>query len=49
QVPDPLNLPAGCKFHPRCDMVIDICRDVEPEFAEVSPGHWSKCHRSRDL
>jgi len=49
QVPDPLNLPAGCKFHPRCDMVIDICRDVEPGFEEVSPGHWSKCHRSREM
>jgi oligopeptide/dipeptide ABC transporter ATP-binding protein len=49
QVPDPLNLPAGCKFHPRCDMVIDKCRKVEPEFEEVIHGHWSKCHRSRDL
>jgi len=49
QVPDPLNLPGGCKFHPRCDMVINICREVEPEFEEVVPGHWSKCHRSRDL
>jgi oligopeptide/dipeptide ABC transporter ATP-binding protein len=49
QVPDPLNLPDGCKFHPRCDMVINICRDIEPEFEEVIPGHWSKCHRSRDL
>jgi len=49
QVPDPLNLPAGCPFHPRCDMVIDTCRQVEPAFEEVSPGHWSKCHRSREM
>jgi len=49
QVPDPLNLPAGCKFHPRCDRVIDICRDVEPGFEEINPGHWSKCHRSREM
>jgi len=49
QVPDPLNLPSGCKFHPRCDMVIDICRLEEPGFEEVSPGHWSKCYRSREL
>ncbi len=49
QVPDPLHLPAGCKFHPRCDMVIDICRGVEPGFEEISPGHWSKCHRSREM
>jgi len=49
QVPDPLNLPAGCPFHPRCDMVIDNCRQVEPAFEEVSPGHWSKCHRSGEM
>jgi oligopeptide/dipeptide ABC transporter ATP-binding protein len=49
QVPDPLNLPAGCPFHPRCDMVIDNCRQVEPAFEEVNPGHWSKCHRSREM
>lgn len=49
QVPDPLNLPAGCKFHPRCDMVIDICRKMAPDFEEVHHGHWSKCHRSREL
>jgi oligopeptide/dipeptide ABC transporter ATP-binding protein len=48
-VPDPLNLPPGCKFHPRCDMVIDKCRAVEPEFEEVHHGHWSKCYRSREL
>ena len=49
QVPDPLNRPAGCPFHPRCDMVIDTCRQMEPAFEEVSPGHWSKCHRSREM
>jgi len=49
QVPDPLNLPSGCKFHPRCDMVMDKCRHIEPVFEEVSSGHWSKCHRSPEM
>ena len=49
QIPDPLNLPKGCPFNPRCDMVIDRCRDIKPELEEVSPGHWSKCHRSKEL
>jgi oligopeptide/dipeptide ABC transporter ATP-binding protein len=49
QVPDPLNLPAGCKFHPRCDMVINICRVEEPDFEGVNPGHWSMCYRSREM
>ena len=49
QIPDPLNLPKGCPFNPRCDMVIDRCREVKPELEEISPGHWSKCHRSNEL
>jgi oligopeptide/dipeptide ABC transporter ATP-binding protein len=49
QIPDPLSLPAGCKFHPRCDMVIDRCRKIEPLLEEVTRGHWSKCHRSNEL
>jgi oligopeptide/dipeptide ABC transporter ATP-binding protein len=49
QVPDPLNLPSGCRFHPRCELAIDICRQIEPEFKEVGREHWSKCHRSEDF
>ena len=49
QIPDPLSLPAGCTFHPRCDMAIDKCSREEPVFEEVSPGHWSKCHVSREI
>ncbi|HQO78158.1 MAG TPA: ABC transporter ATP-binding protein [Thermodesulfobacteriota bacterium] len=49
QIPDPLGLPPGCPFNPRCDMVIDICRRVEPELLEVVPDQWSKCHRSHEL
>jgi peptide/nickel transport system ATP-binding protein/oligopeptide transport system ATP-binding protein len=49
QVPDPLNFPPGCRFHPRCDMVIEKCRHAEPVFEEITPGHWSRCHRSREM
>jgi len=43
-VPSPINPPKGCRFHPRCWMVRDICREVEPVFEEKAPGHWSACH-----
>ncbi|MBN2467136.1 MAG: ABC transporter ATP-binding protein, partial [Deltaproteobacteria bacterium] len=49
QVPDPLNLPPGCAFHPRCGMAVERCRQEEPLFEEVAPGHWSRCHRSREI
>ena len=43
-VPSPINPPKGCRFHPRCWMARDICREVEPVFEEKAPGHWSACH-----
>jgi peptide/nickel transport system ATP-binding protein/oligopeptide transport system ATP-binding protein len=42
-VPSPLNPPSGCRFHPRCPVVTDICSQEEPEFKEVSPDHWVAC------
>jgi oligopeptide transport system ATP-binding protein len=36
--------PPGCKFHPRCDEVTEICGREKPEFIEVEPGHWVACH-----
>jgi peptide/nickel transport system ATP-binding protein len=43
-VPSPLNPPSGCRFHPRCWMAKDICKQVVPPFEEKSPNHWSACH-----
>ncbi len=44
-VPDPLNFPTGCKFHPRCPIGKDLerCRTQEPELREVAPMHWVAC------
>ncbi|MFQ3631446.1 ABC transporter ATP-binding protein [Roseiflexus sp.] len=48
-VPSPINPPKGCRFHPRCWMARDICREVEPPFEEKAPGHWSACHFAHDV
>jgi oligopeptide transport system ATP-binding protein len=43
-VPSPVNPPDGCRFNPRCPFVISKCREIEPEWREVSPSHWVACH-----
>jgi peptide/nickel transport system ATP-binding protein len=45
-VPNPLALPRGCRFHPRCPFVIDQCREREPPLVEVSPGQFAACWRA---
>jgi oligopeptide/dipeptide ABC transporter ATP-binding protein len=43
-VPNPLYFPRGCRFHPRCPRVMDVCLDSVPLLAEVSPGHKAACY-----
>jgi peptide/nickel transport system ATP-binding protein len=42
QPPDPLNMPKGCRFAPRCPFRIAKCEE-HPELAEVLPGRKSRC------
>ncbi len=42
-MPDPIDLPTGCKFHPRCPNCMDICKLELPKDNEVN-GHIIKCH-----
>lgn len=36
--------PRGCKFNPRCDHAMDVCREKLPELKEVAPGRFAACH-----
>jgi len=45
QPPDLLDPPKGCRFHPRCPYVMDVCRTVEPKFLPADgTDHLAKCH-----
>ncbi|MBQ1674552.1 MAG: ABC transporter ATP-binding protein [Oscillospiraceae bacterium] len=43
-IPSPANPPKGCKFHTRCAMCKEICKEVVPEQREIEPGHYVVCH-----
>ena len=46
-VPSPLHPPSGCRFHPRCPQVMDVCKTVEPKLTQIGPpenGQQVWCH-----
>jgi oligopeptide/dipeptide ABC transporter ATP-binding protein len=45
QVPNPMNLPEGCKFHPRCYLMVEECKKEEPPLFRVNGDHFSRCIR----
>ncbi|AKG92248.1 oligopeptide/dipeptide ABC transporter, ATP-binding protein, C-terminal domain [Geoglobus ahangari] len=43
-VPNLINPPSGCRFHPRCSRASEICRSRVPELEELEEGHFVACH-----
>ena len=44
ELPSPMNAPTGCRFCTRCPYATDRCREERPEFREIQPGHFARCH-----
>jgi oligopeptide/dipeptide ABC transporter ATP-binding protein len=43
ETPNPIDLPSGCRFHPRCPLAMDICRHNDPQLLPVSGSHSAAC------
>ncbi len=43
-VPNLLDLPSGCPFHPRCDLSFKKCVEEMPELIEIENSHLVRCH-----
>lgn len=49
-MPDPMDLPSGCTFHPRCSFAIPECAVKKPDMTETEPGHFTACPvRTREM
>lgn len=49
EIPNPINPPSGCRFHPRCPYAQEICSQQEPLLRELRPGHEVACHFAEDF
>ena len=49
EVASPRNPPTGCYFHPRCEHATERCRIERPEWREMMPGRFVRCHRAAEL
>ena len=48
EIPSPVNLPNGCRFHTRCPLKKDICTQEEPHMRQVDEGHFVSCHLTNE-
>jgi oligopeptide transport system ATP-binding protein len=44
EIPSPVNPPSGCRFHTRCPLATERCKQEVPEFREVLASHFVACH-----
>lgn len=48
-MPDPTDLPEGCRFHTRCKYATEECRRQHPDVTETTPGHKVRCFRIKEV
>jgi oligopeptide/dipeptide ABC transporter ATP-binding protein len=45
ETPNPVDIPSGCRFHPRCPEAIDACKETDPEDVYIRGDHYAACIR----
>jgi oligopeptide/dipeptide ABC transporter ATP-binding protein len=43
ETPNPIDIPSGCRFHPRCPVAVEECKVIDPPFQNISSMHRSAC------
>ncbi|MGE5249650.1 MAG: ABC transporter ATP-binding protein [Bacteroidota bacterium] len=43
ETPNPIDLPSGCRFHPRCPVAVEACKLTDPAEVQVGPSHRAAC------
>ena len=46
EIPNPVDIPPGCRFHPRCPDAMAACQEADPQLHSVAPGHEVACFRA---
>ncbi|MCJ7434683.1 MAG: ABC transporter ATP-binding protein [Anaerolineales bacterium] len=43
ETPNPIDLPTGCRFHPRCPVAIEACKTTDPDYVQMGKDHQAAC------
>jgi oligopeptide/dipeptide ABC transporter ATP-binding protein len=49
EIPNAIDIPSGCRFHPRCPYATELCKEKEPALKELRKGRYVACHYAEDL
>ncbi len=49
ETPNPVDIPRGCRFNPRCPIVVDVCREIEPQLLDIDNKHKVACIRAKEM
>jgi len=49
EIPSAMNIPQGCRFHPRCPYAAQLCKNGEPSLREFGKGRYVACHYAENL